>query len=211
MNFDQRERTLIAQECARIMLDEGVGDYAAAKRKAAQRLMLVGRSSLPSNLEIEAAMLDRRRLFAEEDDLAELQHLRETALAVMRRLEGFEPRLVGAVLKGTAGAGARVTLHVFADAAEELLFALMSRGLRYREAEQRTPRAGGAPQQSRPSVLLRAGGVEVELVVFPLDGLRQAPPSPVDGRPMRRADVDEVAALVEARLADLLGEGRRAG
>ena len=65
-------------------------------------------------------------------------------------------------------------------------------------------------QQNLPSVLLQIGAAEVELVVFPLDGLRQAPPSPVDGRPMRRADVGEVAVLVEARLADILDEGRLA-
>lgn len=205
---EQRERELIAQECARVMLDEGVRDYAAAKRKATQRLMVDGRANLPSNLEIQAAMLERRRLFADEDELAELQELREAALKVMRRLEGFEPRLVGAVLNGTAGAGARATLHVFADTPEELLFALMERGLRYREAE-RCQRIAGV-QQNLPSVLLRVGAVEVEVVVFALDGLRQAPPSPVDGRPMRRADVDEVVALVEARLADILGDGRMA-
>ena len=205
---EQRERELIAQECARIMLDEGVRDYGAAKRKATQRLMVDGRANLPSNLEIEAAMLERRRLFADADELAELQELREAALKVMRRLEGFEPRLVGAVLKGTAGVGARATLHVFADTPEELLFALMERGLRYREAERSQRIAGG--QQNLPSVLLQIGAAEVELVVFPLDGLRQAPPSPVDGRPMRRADVGEVAVLVEARLADILDEGRLA-
>jgi len=35
-------------------------------------------------------------------------------------------------------------------------------------------------------------------VVFPVDGIRQAPVSPVDGRPMRRADTAEVAALLAA-------------
>lgn len=204
---EQRERELIAQECARIMLDEGIRDYAAAKRKATQRLVVDRRANLPSNVEIDSAMLERRRLFADEAELAELQALREAALAVMRRLEGFEPRLVGAVLKGTAGAGARATVHVFAESPEELLFALIERGLRYREAE-RSQRIAGV-QQNLPSVLLRVGDAEVEVVVFPLDGLRQAPLSPVDGRPMRRADLGEVAALVEARLADILREGRR--
>jgi hypothetical protein len=33
--------------------------------------------------------------------------------------------------------------------------------------------------------------------VFPTDGIRQAPVSPVDGRPMRRADVLELEALLE--------------
>ncbi|WP_232224885.1 hypothetical protein [Acidihalobacter ferrooxydans] len=206
MSGEHRERERIAQESARIMLDEGVRDYAAAKRKATEQLMVGGRANLPSNLEVEDAMLERRRLFADADELAELQAMREVALRVMRRLNGFEPRLVGGVLKGTAGAGARATLHVFAESPETFLIALMDRGLRYREAE-RTLRIGGV-QRSFPSAVLRVDPVEVEALIFPLDGLRQAPSSPVDGRPVRRAGVDEVAELVEGRLADLLGAER---
>jgi hypothetical protein len=33
--------------------------------------------------------------------------------------------------------------------------------------------------------------------VFPTDGIRQAPVSPVDGRPMRRANALEVEALLQ--------------
>ena len=36
----------------------------------------------------------------------------------------------------------------------------------------------------------------VDAVVFPLDGIRQAPSSPVDGKPMRRASTAEVEALL---------------
>ena len=37
----------------------------------------------------------------------------------------------------------------------------------------------------------------VEAVVFSHDGVRQAPVSVIDGRPMRRADAVEVRALIE--------------
>jgi hypothetical protein len=37
----------------------------------------------------------------------------------------------------------------------------------------------------------------IDAVVFPTDGIRQAPVSPVDGRPMRRASTLEVEALIE--------------
>lgn len=204
MNTAQRERDQIAQECARIMLDEGCGDFARAKRKALQRLGLSGSAMLPSNVEIEAAMLAHRRLYADTDELEELQALREAALEVMQRLSDFEPRLVGSVLKGTAGAGARATLHVFCDPPEALLFSLIDKRIRYREAEKVLV-VGGAVRKM-PSVLLTCQGFEIEAVIFPHEGLRQAPPSQVDGRPMRRADMEEVAALVAGRLADILGE-----
>ena len=33
--------------------------------------------------------------------------------------------------------------------------------------------------------------------VFPIDGIRQSPASPVDGKPMRRADAAELEALLD--------------
>ena len=37
----------------------------------------------------------------------------------------------------------------------------------------------------------------VEATVFPVDGMRQAPISPVDGRPMQRADSSAVQKLLD--------------
>ena len=36
-----------------------------------------------------------------------------------------------------------------------------------------------------------------QYVVFPIDGIRQSPASPVDGRPMKRADAAEIEAMLE--------------
>jgi hypothetical protein len=36
----------------------------------------------------------------------------------------------------------------------------------------------------------------IDATVFPRDGIRQAPVSPVDGKPMRRADTDELEGLL---------------
>jgi hypothetical protein len=48
-----------------------------------------------------------------------------------------------------------------------------------------------------PVVQFVAGNREIDSVVFPLDGIRQSPASPVDGRPMRRADAAEVASMLD--------------
>jgi hypothetical protein len=50
---------------------------------------------------------------------------------------------------------------------------------------------------SFPALKFEAGGRTVDATVFPIDGIRQSPYSPVDGRPMKRADAREVAELVE--------------
>ena len=42
------------------------------------------------------------------------------------------------------------------------------------------------------------GDAPIEATIFPIDGMRQAPISPVDGKPMKRADRDAVQKLIEA-------------
>jgi hypothetical protein len=41
------------------------------------------------------------------------------------------------------------------------------------------------------------GDSSIEATVFPVDGMRQAPISPVDGRPMKRADRAAVRRLLD--------------
>ena len=49
-----------------------------------------------------------------------------------------------------------------------------------------------------PALRFEKSGRTVDATVFPIDGIRQSPYSPVDGRPMKRADAREVSDLVEA-------------
>jgi hypothetical protein len=63
---------------------------------------------------------------------------------------------------------------------------------------ERRVRMSAERQISVPSVRFEMGDETVEAFVFPKDGIRQAPVSPVDGRPMRRADAREVRGMMEA-------------
>ena len=192
----ERLRLLVAEEAARIMHEQGVRDYGLAKRKAAARLGLPpGGRGLPRNREIEAALAAYRRLF-DEDHEARLRRLRRVAAETMRLLAEFEPRLVGSVLSGTAGEHSDVNLHLFADAPERVALFLAERHIPYEEGERRLRPAAGRDPCSYPAFRFVAGEVAVELTVFPFDGLRQAPCSPVDGRPMRRAGLAAVEALL---------------
>src|SRR5438105_14863842 len=47
-----------------------------------------------------------------------------------------------------------------------------------------------------PGVRFEVDDQPIEATVFPTDGIRQAPMSPVAGRPTRRADAGEVEALL---------------
>ena len=48
-----------------------------------------------------------------------------------------------------------------------------------------------------PGVRFEIDDQPIEATVFPTDGIRQAPVSPVDGRPMKRAGFEELEALLK--------------
>jgi hypothetical protein len=50
-----------------------------------------------------------------------------------------------------------------------------------------------------PSARFEMGEETVEAFVFPKDGIRQAPISPVDGKPMRRAGMQDMLDLVSVK------------
>ena len=176
------------------MAEHGIQDYLVAKRKAAERYGVVDGSFLPKNVEIEAALVAHQRLFSGDRHASSLQQQRRIALQAMQLLAKFEPRLVGAVLNGTATEFSDIQLHVFSDSPETVYLHLLDRRFEY-EVFERKLKLSPERQISVPSVRFEMGTEIVEAFVFPTDGIRQAPISPVDGKPMRRAGIDEVASI----------------
>ena len=193
-----RLRRLLAVESARIMADEGVSDFRAAKEKAARRLGASGdaQQGWPSNAEIEAELQSRLQLFHGEAHSAELRRLREQAVQSMHWLAEFQPRLIGPVLSGTATRHAAITLHLFVDTPESVIFFLMDQRVVYEEAWQRL-HYGDAPARDYPSLKLNYAGADLRLILFDLDEDRRSPASPVDGRPLRRATLAQLQKLLE--------------
>lgn len=188
-------RRALAQEAARIMSEQGIDDFGLAKRKAAERLGATDIAVLPKNTEIEEALATHHRLFESHTHSSTISSLRETALRAMRLLERFQPRLVGPVLSGTASAHSEITLHLFAEGSEPVALHLMERGIPHRIGERRM-RYEPDRLVSYPVVQFVAGDKEIDAIVFPINGIRQSPSSPVDGRPMRRADTAEIESLL---------------
>ena len=198
-NGDNRARQVLAQEAARIIVDQGIRDYRVAKIKAAERLGLNTRGALPGNAEIEQAVSEHLQLFGGDSHAAFLRTMREVALTVMEMLASFSPRLVGPVLAGTADENSSVNLHVFADSPEFVAIDLEDRGFSIRPYERRLKNR--PHRDSRPETYagfqFRHENTTVEATVFPVDGIRQAPISPIDGKPMRRADYKAVRKLID--------------
>jgi len=180
------------------MAEHGIRDFLAAKRKAAERLGVTDTAAvLPRNVEIEEALAEYQRLFGGESHLESLRDQRRAALNAMLYLHEFEPRLVGSVLSGTATEHSDVQLHLFVDRAEEVTIKLMDEGIPHEVTEKKV-RMNAERVLAYPGVRFELDDQSIEATVFPHDGIRQAPVSPVDGIPMRRANKLEVEALLDS-------------
>ncbi len=188
-----RER--LAQEAARLMIEHGIADYRQAKRKAAERLAVNGTRILPSNAQIEACLAERQRIFSPGAQSGRVERLRRVAVDAMEVLSLFEPRLVGPVLSGTATINSPIELHLFADAPESVAGVLARAGIDYEETQRRYRFSGGRIALV-PGFGFDRAGERVLLIVFAEKGLREAPLSPVDRRPMERAAQARVRALL---------------
>ncbi len=192
-------RAEIANEAARIICEQGVRDYRLAKDKALQRLAPGQRGPVPSNLEIEAAVRQHMDLF-DPVGVGELRRsLLATALQAMKLCAEFQPRLVGGVLSGVVTPSSVVQLHLFADSDEAVDLHLAAAGIPYDGGERRVRHPNGK-YLSIPLCHFIAGEHEVELAIFDLGAVRWSPLSPIDGKPMARADRSQVARMAAGQI-----------
>ncbi|TDR41710.1 hypothetical protein DFR29_110193 [Tahibacter aquaticus] len=191
---DQRQR--IAAEAARLISELGLRDYHQAKLRAAQRLGIQDERHLPRNTEIENALREYQRLFGGEDRLDYLRALRQCAVEAMQFFHAFEPRLVGAVLEGTADQYSAVCLHLFCDNPEALALFLDENGIPYEQIERQL-RWSAEEIERVDAYRFSADDMPLDLTLLPLDALRQAPLDRIDGKPMRRANLAAARQLLD--------------
>ncbi|MFO7602942.1 MAG: hypothetical protein R6X06_03905 [Gammaproteobacteria bacterium] len=191
---DQQMRYRLAQEAARIILESGLRDFRYAKQKAAEHLDAADTRNLPNNLEIEQAIEEYQRLFRAESQPRHLRRMRETALEAMQFFKDFSPRLVGPVASGSADEHSAVTLHLFADNLEAIDMKLIDHRIPYELISKRIHWRSDE-YESIVAYTFYVDDVRIEALVFN-DRQRQAPLSPVDGRPYERLTLKNVEALL---------------
>ncbi len=191
----RERRQRLAHEAARLMAEGGIRDFHMAKRKAAQRLGILDDASLPRNREIEDALREYQRLFLGDRQPLELRRRREAALRALEFFNRFQPRLVGPVLEGTADARSAVDLHLHSDDPDAVPRWLDEHGIPA-QPRSRHLRLDRERELDAPGWLFSAEELAFDATVLPLDGLRQAPLSGVDERPMQRASATQLRALL---------------
>jgi predicted nucleotidyltransferase len=187
-------RRRLAYVAARMMAEDGIADFAAAKMKAARQEGLADANLLPDNNEIEEALREYQGLYQSEEQPARLRHLREIAVRVMRSLDAFRPVLVGSVLSGTAGQHSDVNLQLFTDDPKALAMFLLNKRYRFEEGSRRLKR--GDRVEEVPQLSLEVEDVTVTMLVLDPGDERSAPRARGDAQPQLRARLAEVEAML---------------
>jgi hypothetical protein len=189
-------RARIAAAAARLMAEDGVDDFALAKRKAAKQLGASDTQSLPANEEIETELRAYQALYQGEEQRTRIRELRAVALDAMRSLAAFNPYLAGAVLKGIAGRYADIDLQLFTDDHKAVELFLLNRSLPYAVSEQR--HFCGDEARSVPVLQLEWRGFPVNVAVYAAKDERSSLKASPAGRPIERAGINAVSALLAA-------------
>jgi hypothetical protein len=188
-------RAEIAAAAARLMAEDGIDDFALAKRKAARQLGAADTESLPANAEIEQALRAYRALYQADEHPELVLELRRAALQAMRALEHFNPYLTGPVLTGNAGPYAEIELQLYPDSAKDIELFLLERNIAFETSEGR--RFAGDRARAVSVFILDWDGAPLRLSVLDPRDERLALKTSPAGRVAVRAGIAEVGQLVQ--------------
>ena len=187
-------RARIAAAAARLMAEDGIDDFALAKRKAARQLGADEREGLPANDEVEAELEAYRALYQADEHPHRIAELRAVALDAMAALEPFRPYLTGPVLTGLAGPYAQIELELFPESAKELEIFFMDRGLPFTTREGR--RFAGGRSHPVSEFSLTWEGVPLRISALDPRDERVALKTTQGGKPRERAGIAEVRKML---------------
>jgi hypothetical protein len=187
-------RSQIAHLAARLMAEDGIEDYALAKRKAARQAGSPDTRELPTNDEIDLALRTYQQIYHREEHRDRLRELRGIAVRAMRELAQFNPYLTGSVLSGNAGKYADIDLQLFTDNVKAVELYLIDRGIPYEAAQCRL--YAGEELRTVPVYTIYDGGAEIRISVFTALELRAPLRTSLEGKAIEHAKLQAVEDLL---------------
>lgn len=187
-------REQLAHHTARLMAEDGITDYAFAKRKAARQLGASDTQHLPSNQEIDEALFAYRTLYQRDSHPGILAQLRREALETMTQLESFHPYLTGSVLNGTAGRESDINLVLFSDDEKAVLLFLLKHKIDFEGGEWKL-QIGGQMRTVPSFTLTSESGTLIHVLVLP-ENARYSGSRHTE----THADIDALTALLAEQI-----------
>ena len=161
-------RLSIASKAAEIIMEEGINDYQYAKKKAVRYLDLDASDILPSNDEIDKALINYRLIFATEVDIDLVKILKTEALAIMAFFADFNPYFVTQIFEGLLPKYPIIQINLFSDNMKEIEYVLLNNNIPFATkdfniSEKRTKKQS---VKKIPIILIERGSIPIELKIF---------------------------------------------
>ena len=161
-------RLSIANKAAEIIMEEGITDYQYAKKKAVRYLDLDTVDLLPSNDEIDKALLDYRLIFKAELDIELVKTIKTEALRIMKFFASFNPYFVTQLSEGLLPKYPIIQINLFSDNMKEVEYILLNNNIPFETkdfniSEKRTKKQS---LKKIPLILIERGNIPVELKIF---------------------------------------------
>jgi len=188
-------RKQITFEAARLMYSRQESEYYRAKMRAARTLFRgwVKPSLLPTNAEIRDEIQRFAWMYEGEGRFSRLRDMRVAALAMMKLLSDFRPRLIGSTLTGHIRSGSDIDLHLFSSSLEAIVVRLEREGYAV-DVERKQVRKHGE-SHTYTHVHLR-DQYAFELTIYPADRAHCIFRSSITGKPIERASIAELEELL---------------
>lgn len=172
------------------MYERTESEYFTAKRKAARELGFDLRfrpRDLPSNREIRDEIQKLAEMYEGEKRQDTLRDMRVEALRLMRKLERFEPRLIGSVWTGHVRKGSDIDLHIFSDSLSAVTSVLDEQGVPYEVQHKRIVKFGEERLFTHIHVFDR---YQFELTLYPTDKIGYVFKSSITGQAIEKATIE---------------------
>ncbi|NKB36487.1 MAG: hypothetical protein GKR93_04855 [Gammaproteobacteria bacterium] len=196
MKSSQKLRQEIAAAAAKIVALDGVEDFLSAKKKAAIQLGVSPNRNLPTNQEIENALITYQDLFLPDRKFELLQSFRQTAMQAMKMLVDYKPQLVGPVVNQTVTASSEIILHLFSDNIEEIGLFLDECGIP-NEICEKNIKLSATDKASFPAYRFIADQISILLIIFSLNDKNLSPVSSITNKPMHVMNLTELEDAIE--------------
>jgi len=160
----------VAREAAVLLYTSQEKEYKQAKQRASQNL---GVRVLPSNSEIAKeldSLADEIEGSARQERLLQM---RREALKIMKILEGFHPKLIGSVWRGTAHKDSDIDIVVFSSQPTTVLQKLEHEGFEATKTEWQSAPKLDKKEKSFHIYLKLPSDNEAEVVVRSLERMNQ--------------------------------------
>lgn len=184
------------------MYNRQESEYYRAKMKAAR---LIGQgwvrpADLPSNAEIRDEIQSLARLYEGASRVDNLREMRLAALAMMKRLAPFRPRLIGSTLTGHIREGSDIDLHLFSDTTEAVTHVLDHHGYAYTVEKKQVRKHG---EERIFTHIHLTDRFNFELTIYSADKAHFVFKSSITGKAIERASIAELELFLAAEYPEL--------